>query len=69
MHLIILLGIVSLFGDANYEGARSVAGPYLATLGASASVVSLVSGIGEFVGHGMRLASESCIESRVRAQC
>ncbi len=32
---IVLLGIVSLFGDITYEGARSVIGPYLAFLGAS----------------------------------
>lgn len=57
MYFIILLGIVSLFGDITYEGVRSVAGPYLYTLGASASVVSLVAGIGEFVGYGLRLAS------------
>ena len=57
MYFIILLGIVSLFGDITYEGARSVTGPYLATLGASASVVGLVSGIGEFVGYALRLAS------------
>jgi MFS family permease len=57
MYFIILLGIVSLFGDITYEGARSVAGPYLATLGASASVVGLVGGVGEFVGYALRLAS------------
>lgn len=57
MYFIILLGIVSLFGDVTYEGARSVAGPYLATLGASPGVVSLVAGIGEFVGYALRLAS------------
>jgi len=57
MYFIILLGIVSLFGDVTYEGARSVTGPYLATLGASASVVGLVAGIGEFVGYALRLAS------------
>ena len=28
---IVLLGVVSLFADATYEGARSIAGPYLAT--------------------------------------
>ena len=56
MYFIILLGIVSLFGDVTYEGARSVAGPYLATLGASANVVGLVAGIGEFVGYALRLA-------------
>ena len=57
MYFIILLGIVSLFGDVTYEGARSVAGPYMATLGASASTVGLVAGIGEFVGYALRLAS------------
>jgi MFS family permease len=57
VYFIILLGIVSLFGDVTYEGARSVAGPYLATLGASASIVGLVAGIGEFTGYALRLAS------------
>jgi MFS family permease len=57
VYFIILLGIVSLFGDITYEGARSVAGPYLYTLGANAGVVSLVAGIGEFVGYALRLAS------------
>jgi len=57
MHFIILLGIVSLFGDVTYQGARSVTGPYLAMLGASYSIVGLVAGIGEFVGYALRLAS------------
>jgi len=57
VYFIILLGIVSLFGDVTYEGARSVIGPYLATLGASYSVVGLVAGIGEFAGYALRLAS------------
>jgi hypothetical protein len=37
---VILLGIVSLFSDMTYEGARSITGPYLAVLGASATVFS-----------------------------
>jgi MFS family permease len=57
MYFIVLLGIVSLFGDVTYEGARSVTGPYLATLGASASVVSLIAGIGGFSAYALRLAS------------
>jgi MFS family permease len=58
VYFIILLGIVSLFGDVTYEGARSVTGPYLGyTLGASPGVVGLVAGIGEFVGYALRLAS------------
>jgi len=55
--LIILLGIVSMFGDIAYEGGRSISGPYLATLGASAAMVGLVTGAGEFLGYGLRLVS------------
>jgi MFS family permease len=63
---IILLGIVSLFGDVTYEGARAVTGPYLYQLGASASVVGLVAGFGEFIGYALRLAS-GYIADRTRA--
>ncbi|MCL6630302.1 MAG: MFS transporter [Armatimonadetes bacterium] len=54
---IVLLGIVSLFADVTYEGARSITGPFLGTLGASATVVGVVSGFGELVGHALRLVS------------
>ncbi len=54
---IILLGFVSLFSDVTYEGARSIAGPYLATMGASATVVGFVAGFGELVGYALRLVS------------
>jgi len=57
LQFIILLGIVSLFGDITYEGARSITGPYFAVLGASASIVGLVSGLGEFIGYALRLVS------------
>ena len=30
---IVLLGLVSMFGDMTYEGARSINGTYLAALG------------------------------------
>ncbi len=40
-----------------YEGARSIIGPYLATLGASATVVGAVAGAGEFIGYGLRVVS------------
>jgi MFS family permease len=63
---IILLGIVSLFGDVTYEGARAVTGPYLYQLGASAGVVGLVSGFGEFAGYSLRLAS-GYVADRTRA--
>lgn len=54
---IILLGLVSLLADTTYEGARSIAGPYLALLGASGTVVGIVAGFGELVGYGLRLFS------------
>jgi hypothetical protein len=57
IHLIMLFGLISLFGDIIYEGARSVNGPYLKTLGANAAVVGLIAGIGEFLGYAIRLAS------------
>jgi hypothetical protein len=57
IHLILLFGLISLFGDIIYEGARSVNGPYLKTLGASAAVVGFVAGIGEFIGYAIRLLS------------
>jgi MFS family permease len=50
-------GVVSLAADMVYEGARSVTGPYLASLGASALVVGLVTGAGEAAALGFRLFS------------
>lgn len=52
-----LIGVVSLFADFTYEGARSIVGPYLAALGAGATVVSIVAGLGELLGYGLRLVS------------
>ncbi|MBI4528907.1 MAG: MFS transporter [Deltaproteobacteria bacterium] len=57
LQFVILIGIVSLFADMTYEGARSITGPYLAVLGASATVVGLVAAFGELVGYGLRLVS------------
>ncbi|MEO6019863.1 MAG: MFS transporter [Knoellia sp.] len=54
---VLLFGLVSLFTDMVYEGARSIIGPYLATLGASAALVGLVAGAGDFIGYGLRVAS------------
>ncbi len=51
------MGVVSLFGDMVYEGARSVSGPYLKLLGASAAVVGIVAGLGEFLGYAIRILS------------
>jgi MFS family permease len=54
---IVLIGVVSLFADMTYEGARGITGPYLAVLGASATAVGVVSGFGELIGYAIRLVS------------
>lgn len=54
---VLLIGLVSFFADMTYEGARSVTGPYLGVLGASATIVGFVAGFGELLGYGLRLAS------------
>jgi MFS family permease len=54
---VILIGVVSFFADFVYEGARSVTGPYLAVLGASATLVGIIAGLGELLGYGLRLVS------------
>lgn len=55
--LILLFGIVAALGDVVYEGGRSVAGPFLLVLGASAFTVSFIAGFGEFVGYAIRIAT------------
>jgi MFS family permease len=54
---IILVGVVSLFSDMTYEGARSISGPFLGSLQASAFTVGVVAGLGEFLGYSLRLGS------------
>ena len=54
---VLLIGVVSFFADFVYEGARSVNGPYLAILGASATLVGIIAGLGELLGYGLRLVS------------
>lgn len=55
LKFVLLLGLVSLLADMTYEGARSVTGPYLAVLGATATTVGIVAGLGELIGYGLRL--------------
>jgi MFS family permease len=57
LHFVLLLGLVSLFADMTYEAARSITGPYLATLGANAATVGIVAGLGELIGYGLRVVS------------
>jgi len=57
LKFVLLIGVVSFFADFTYEGARSVTGPYLAILGASATLVGFIAGLGELLGYGLRLVS------------
>ncbi len=63
---VVLMGVVALFGDMTYEGARGLVGPYLALLGASATAVGFAAGLGEFLGYGLRLLT-GWIGDRTRA--
>ena len=54
---ILSFGVVSMLMDVVYQAALSVQGPLLASLGASAAVVGLVSGLGEATSLAGRLVS------------
>jgi len=57
LKFVLLIGVVSFFADFTYEGARSINGPFLAILGASATLVGFIAGLGELFGYGLRLVS------------
>jgi predicted MFS family arabinose efflux permease len=54
---VLIIGIVNFFADMTYEGARSIVGPFLGSLGASATIIGFVAGFGEMVGYGLRSIS------------
>src|SRR2546422_11100300 len=54
---VVIIGIANLFADLTYEGARSITGPFLGSLGASATVIGLVVGFGELLGYSLRSVS------------
>ena len=51
---VLTIGIVNLFADMTYEGARSITGPFLQSLGATALAVGLIAGGGELFGYVLR---------------
>lgn len=57
LQFVILMGLVSLCADMVYEGARSITGPFLFSLGASAFTVGFVAGFGELIGYTLRILS------------
>lgn len=62
IRFIVALGLISLLADVTYEGARGINGPFLATLGASAFAVGVISGAGELAGYVLRLLSGVAVD-------
>jgi MFS family permease len=59
VRFIVGFGVVSALADVIYEGARSIIGPYLGSLGATAAVVGLITGAGEAAALVLRLVTGS----------
>lgn len=51
---VLIIGIANLFADMTYEGARSITGPFLGSMGANATMVGFVVGLGELMGYTLR---------------
>lgn len=62
LQFVLLFGIVSLFADFAYEGARGVNGPFLGLLGASGLAVGIIAGAGELLGYALRLFSGRAVD-------
>src|SRR4051812_22235685 len=54
---VLTMGVVNLFGDLTYEGGGSINGQFLGALGASAAAISIIAGLGEFLGYSLRSVS------------
>lgn len=54
---VVTFGVVSLLADIVYEGARSISGPFLGSLGASAVLIGAVTAAGEAAALILRLVS------------
>lgn len=57
LRFVLLIGVLSLFADSTYEGSRSILGPYLGSLGVTATAIGIIMGLGELLGYGLRLVS------------
>jgi MFS family permease len=54
LRFVLIIGVVQLFADMTYEGARGIIGPFLGSLGATATVVGFTAGFGELMGYAFR---------------
>lgn len=66
IRFIVCLGAVSLFADMTYEGAYSIMGGFLKDLGATATEVGIIAGIGEMIAASLRYFSGK-LADRTRA--
>jgi len=55
--VILMFGLISLFGDMAYESARGNHGQYMSLLGIDIVTVSFIAGIGEFIAYAVRIVS------------
>jgi predicted MFS family arabinose efflux permease len=60
---VLMVGMMSLFADFTYEASRSILGPYLGLLGLGAAGISIVTGLGELLGYGLRMFSGRLADS------
>ncbi len=51
---VLTMGFVNLFSDMTYEGGAGINGQFLGSLGAGAATVSIIAGVGEFLGYSLR---------------
>ncbi|HEY2476987.1 MAG TPA: MFS transporter [Candidatus Cybelea sp.] len=65
LRFVVVIGIVNLFADMTYEGARGVSGAFLGHLGANGATVGAVAGGGELAGYLVRSIS-GAIADRTR---
>lgn len=57
IQVIIIFGLISMLGDMIYETARGANGQYLKLMGRDIAEISLLFGIGEFLGYFLRIIS------------
>ena len=62
LRFIVGFGVVSALADVVYEGARSIIGPFLGQLGASAALVGLITGAGEAAALVLRLPAGRLVD-------
>lgn len=51
---VLTMGAVNLFSDMTYEAGGAMNGQFMASLGATAAVISITAGLGEFLGYSLR---------------